>query len=111
MISKAANFGKKCLALRLKSKPPHPDWPVPYPYMCPEEVLTCPVRKIGDVEDYLAHITKNQPFPLQSPSLVRRNFDEPFWDRHMFPIGFDEEEVIETEEKSLPAVWFPSNVS
>ncbi|KAK2581223.1 hypothetical protein KPH14_008021 [Odynerus spinipes] len=50
----------KCMAIRMKSRPPPPEWPVPYPNTCPDEEAKCPVRAINDVENYFHSLLQTQ---------------------------------------------------
>ncbi|XP_012272397.2 uncharacterized protein LOC105695435 [Orussus abietinus] len=102
----------KCLIMRLKGKPPHPSWPVPYPNECPEEIgkENCPVRAINDVENYLLEILNNGPQPPPSWSEDQtpppKPEGGPYVSRHFY-LHEPDPEVEEDVEKIYPAVWAP----
>ncbi|XP_033322185.2 uncharacterized protein LOC117218141, partial [Megalopta genalis] len=95
----------KTLALRLKGRRPHPDWPVPYPYDCPKGAALCPTREIDDVENYLFHLL-NSSKPLVHES-VDLNTTESYMRRHVY-VHEPDPEVPEDFPRQHPAVWIPS---
>ncbi|XP_076654222.1 uncharacterized protein LOC143359832 [Halictus rubicundus] len=95
----------KTLALRLKGRRPHPDWPVPYPYDCPKGEARCPTREIHDVENYLVQLLTSSK-PLIHESVENINPPEPYMERHIYvhePDPEDEEDF----PRQHPAVWIP----
>ncbi|XP_076299660.1 uncharacterized protein LOC143218377 [Lasioglossum baleicum] len=98
----------KTLALRLKGRRPHPDWPVQFPFDCPKGELRCPTREINDVENYLFHLL-NSSKPLIHESAANLNVTEPYMKRHFYihaPDPEDEEDI----PRQHPAVWIPRQV-
>ncbi|XP_029160788.1 uncharacterized protein LOC114932651 [Nylanderia fulva] len=101
----------KCMAMRLKGKPPHPDWPVHYPYEGPErDSVKYPIRMIDDVENYLISIVTTQPLPLLQAGvggpLIRPTYDVPYIERHVHVHAPDPE--IEGDTRRVhPAAWVP----
>ncbi|KMQ95865.1 thioredoxin domain-containing protein 6 [Lasius niger] len=104
----------KCMAMRLKGKPPHPDWPVHYPQSeCPESNSMCPIRMIDDVENYLISIITTQPPPLLQTGigiggvpLIRPTYDAPYIERHVHV--HEPDPKIEGDTRRVhPAAWVP----
>ncbi|XP_053986999.1 uncharacterized protein LOC128880691 [Hylaeus volcanicus] len=95
----------RTIAMRLRGRRPHPDWPVPYPFECPKGAKRCPTRAINDVEEYLVHlITSKTPLLHESP-IVHGNqasFTEKYVHVHE-PDPEDEEDFHRVD----PAVWVP----
>lgn len=100
------------MAMRLKGKPPHPDWPVRYPYESPDrDSIKCPIRAIDDVENYLISIITNTPSPLLQPDVpaIRPIYDAPYMQRHVHvhePVPEIEGDV----RRVHPAAWVPPQV-
>lgn len=100
------------MAIRLKGKPPHPDWPVHYPYDSPDrDSKECPIRAIDDVENYLVSIITKGPPPLIQTdiSIIRPIYDAPYIQRHVHV----HERVLEIEgdvHRVHPAAWVPPQV-
>ena len=95
--------GDKCLAIRLRCKPPPPEWPVTYPYECPEGIKRCPVRAIDDVENYLRSV-------LQAPPKTEReSLNGSYLERHV-SVNEPDPENQEDHQRVYPAVWFPPHV-
>ncbi|XP_076754872.1 uncharacterized protein LOC143425768 [Xylocopa sonorina] len=95
----------KTIALRLKGRRPHPDWPVPYPFECPKGEKRCPSRAIDDVENYLLHLLTSKT-PLLHENAAPLSGDESYMERHVHvhePDPEDEEDFPRTH----PAVWVP----
>lgn len=97
------------MVMRLRGRPPHPDWPTKYPNECARDVIKCPVRAINDVENYLLGIIEREPPPLMSTTLVRRHFEQSFVERN-FCIRRTDSEVEEDVEVTYPAAWVPPQV-
>nr|XP_031844672.1 uncharacterized protein LOC116432239 [Nomia melanderi] len=95
----------KTLALRLKGRRPHPDWPVPYPYECPKGATRCPTREINDVENYLSDLL-NSSKPLLHESALNLNATESYMKRHVYVHEPDPEDQ-EDFRRTHPAVWIP----
>ncbi|XP_071644393.1 uncharacterized protein [Temnothorax longispinosus] len=99
----------KCMAMRLKSKPPHPDWPVHYPYEGPDrDSMMSPIRAIDDVENYLVSIVTKGPPPLLQTDVpaIRPIYDAPYMQRHVHVHEPDPE--IEGDVRRVhPAAWVP----
>lgn len=105
----------KCMAMRLKGKPPHPDWPVHYPHECPERnSMKCPIRAIDDVENYLISIITTQPPSLigteAGAPLSRPTYDYvPYIERHVYV--HEPDPKIEGDVRRVhPAAWVPPQV-
>lgn len=100
------------MAMRLKGKPPHPDWPVHYPYECPERnAMKCPIRAIDDVENYLMSIIATQPPPLiqTGVGVSRPTYDVPYIERHVYV--HEPDPKIEGDVRRVhPAAWVPPQV-
>lgn len=104
------------MAIRLKGKPPHPDWPVHYPHECPERnSMKSPIRTIDDIENYLISIITTQPPPLIETGiggvpLSRPTYDNvPYIERHVYVHEPDPE--IEGDMRRVhPAAWVPPQV-
>ncbi|KAG5346189.1 TXND6 protein, partial [Acromyrmex charruanus] len=97
----------KCMAMRLKGKPPHPDWPVQYPYESPErDSVTYPIRAINDVENYLISIlTQGPPIFLETEDPeIRPTYDEPYMKRHVYEY---KPEIEGDVPRVYPAAWVP----
>lgn len=102
------------MAMRLRGKPPHPDWPVHYPYESPDPSVKGPIRTIDDIENYLISIITTTPLPLVpsgiGPPIVRPIQDLPYIQRHVCKHEPDPE--IEGDvRREYPAVWVPPQVS
>lgn len=98
----------RTIAMRLKGRRPHPDWPVPYPFECPKGTKRCPTRAINDVEDYLIHLLTSTT-PLIHPNAVPSSLNESYMQRYVYvhePDPEDEEDFPRTD----PAVWVPPQV-
>ncbi|XP_067213347.1 uncharacterized protein [Linepithema humile] len=99
----------KCMAMRLKGKPPHLDWPVHYPHEYPERSSKCPIRAIDDVENYLINIITVGPPPLLLSGVgitSRPTYDAPYIKRHVYVHEPDPE--IEGDVRRVhPAAWVP----
>lgn len=102
----------KCMAMRLKGKPPHPDWPVHYPYESPErDSVKYPIRAIDDVENYLISIITKGPLPLLQTDVpaIRPTYDAPYIQRHVHVHEPDPE--IEGDVRRVhPVAWVPPQV-
>ncbi|XP_046622709.1 uncharacterized protein LOC124306261 [Neodiprion virginianus] len=102
----------KCMIMRLKGRPPHPDWPVKYPVECPDESTDCPVRVINDVEKYLSKIIYDEPPPLihGAGALLpptRTSYEiKDFASRHVH-VHEPDPEVEDDVKRTYPAVWVP----
>lgn len=99
----------RTIAMRLKGRRPHPDWPVPYPFECPKGTKRCPTRAINDVEDYLIHLLTSTT-PLIHPNAAPSSLNESYMERYVYvhePDPEDEEDFPRTD----PAVWVPPQVS
>ncbi|KAL6258706.1 hypothetical protein P5V15_010656 [Pogonomyrmex californicus] len=98
----------RCMAMRLKGKPPHPDWPVHYPYECPERNSKCPIRAIDDIENYLISIIAEEPPPLLEAGMpvTRPTYDKPYIQRHVY-IYEPDPEIEGDERREHPAAWVP----
>lgn len=102
----------KCMAMRLKGKPPHPDWPVRYPHECPERnSMKCPIRAIDDVENYLINIITVGPPPLlvSGVSAVRPIYDAPYIERHVY-VHTPDPTIEDDVHREHPAAWVPPQV-
>lgn len=103
------------MAMRLKGKPPHPDWPVRYPHECPERnSMKCPIRAIDDVENYLISIITTRPPPLIGTEigapLSRPTYDDvPYIDRHVY-VHKPDPKIEDDVRRVHPAVWVPPQV-
>lgn len=99
------------MALRLKGKPPHPDWPVAYPYENSDPSVKQPIRAIDDVENYLISIITTEPPPLlpirSGAPLTRPTYDAPYMKRHVYVY---DPEVEGDERREHPAAWVPPQV-
>ncbi|XP_015114962.1 uncharacterized protein LOC107039716 [Diachasma alloeum] len=97
----------KILAMRLKARPPPSDWPVPYPFKCPEDDKKCPMRAINDVENFLALILEEQPSGDNKEGEEALSYVE----RHKCAVSRNEGEEDEEEEEGrevvYPAVFYP----
>ncbi|XP_076626727.1 uncharacterized protein LOC143344499 [Colletes latitarsis] len=94
----------RTLAMRLKGRRPHPDWPVPYPVECPKG-FKCPTRAINDVENYLIHLITNRN-PLLHETPITYGNEESYMERHVRvyePDPEDEEDFPRVD----PAIWVP----
>ncbi|KYQ60210.1 Thioredoxin domain-containing protein 6 [Trachymyrmex zeteki] len=99
----------KCMAMRLKGKQPHPDWPVYYPYESPErDSVVYPIRAINDVENYLISIiTKGPPTLLQTDvPAIRPTYDTPYMQRHVH-VHKPDPEIEGDVHRVHPAAWVP----
>ncbi|XP_011684355.1 PREDICTED: uncharacterized protein LOC105447830 isoform X2 [Wasmannia auropunctata] len=99
----------KCMAMRLKGKPPHSDWPVHYPYENPEcNSVKCPIRAINDVENYLISIiTKGPPSLLENDEpMIRPTYNAPYIQRHKH-VHEPDPKVEGDMRRVHPAVWVP----
>jgi hypothetical protein len=101
------------MAMRLKGKPPHLDWPVRYPHESPERnSMKCPIRAIDDVENYLISIITVEPPPLLISGVdvvSRPTYDAPYIKRHVYVHEPDPE--IEGDVRRVhPAAWVPPQV-
>ncbi|RLU17823.1 hypothetical protein DMN91_010061 [Ooceraea biroi] len=100
----------KCMAMRLKGKPPHPDWPVRYPHECPKRSeMKCPIRTIDDVENYLISIIMKEPPPLLQTGpvpMIRPTYDAPYMERHVYVYEPDPE-VESDVRREHPVAWTP----
>ena len=96
------------MIMRLKGRPPHPDWPVQYPVVCSQGETRCPTRQINDVENYLLKIIYDFP-PALLTAGTRMYFDEPFFQRHL-KIYEPDSENEEDHTRVYPAVWMPPQV-
>lgn len=102
------------MAMRLKGRAPHPDWPVPYPYEAPKlNDMKTPNRQIDDVENYLIHIITKEPFsfaPTDPRMPVHRPIYElPYIERHVY-VHEPDPEVEGDVYRTHPAVWVPPQV-
>ncbi|XP_046745282.1 uncharacterized protein LOC124410720 [Diprion similis] len=102
----------KCMVMRLKGRPPHPDWPVKYPVEYPDKSTDCPVREINDVENYLSKIIYDEPPPLihgagtlLPPTRTSYEIKE-FANRHVY-VHEPDPEVEDDVKRTYPAVWVP----
>lgn len=89
--------------MRIRCKPPPPEWPVPYPNECPKGTPKCPIRAINDVENYLRSILQAPPSDPNSPIIGT------FLERHTY-VHEPDEENEEDYRRIYPAVWFPPHV-
>ncbi|XP_012541620.3 uncharacterized protein LOC105839684 [Monomorium pharaonis] len=99
----------KCMAMRLKGKPPHPDWPVHYPYGAPDRnSAKLPIRAIDDVENYLVSIITKGPPPLLQTDVpaIRPTYDAPYIERHVH-VHEPDPEVEGDVRRVHPAAWVP----
>jgi hypothetical protein len=101
------------MVMRLRGRPPHEEWPVPYPYECPPEEK-CPSRKIDDIENYLISlITQAEPPPLMYTGPVppiRPIYDVPIYmDRHVY-VHEPDPDIEDDVRYEYPAVWVPPQV-
>ncbi|XP_028522261.1 uncharacterized protein LOC107997291 [Apis cerana] len=95
----------RTIAMRLKGRRPHPDWPVSFPFECPKGIKRCPTREINDVENYLIHLLTSKE-PLLQGNAVPFNTTDSYMERHVYvhePDPEDEEDF----PRSHPAVWVP----
>ncbi|XP_017762370.1 PREDICTED: uncharacterized protein LOC108552374 [Eufriesea mexicana] len=95
----------RTIAMRLKGRRPHPDWPVPYPFECPKGTKRCPTRAINDVENYLLHLLTSST-PLIQGNTASFASEDSYMERHVYvhePDPEDEEDFPRTH----PAVWVP----
>ncbi|XP_076232878.1 uncharacterized protein LOC143178233 [Calliopsis andreniformis] len=95
----------RTIAMRLKGRRPHPDWPVPYPHECPKGEKRCPSRAINDVEDYLVHLITSKE-PLVHENVVTFSTDQSYMERHVYrhePDPENEEDFPRVD----PAIWVP----
>ncbi|XP_011307360.1 uncharacterized protein [Fopius arisanus] len=94
----------KILAMRLKARPPPADWPVPYPFKCPDDDKKCPMREINDVENYLSLILEEKFVGDDQEGDEALSYVE----RHKFVVrwGEDEEEEEDGREVVYPAVFY-----
>lgn len=102
----------KCMAMRLKGKPPHPDWPVHYPYESLEhDSMKCPIRAIDDVENYLVSVITIGPPPLVETDVptVRPTYDAPYIQRHVH-VHEPDPEIEDDVRHEHPAAWVPPQV-
>jgi len=100
------------MAMRLKGKPPHPDWPVHYPYESPErDSVKCPIRAIDDVENYLISIITKGPPPLLQTDVpaIRPIYDAPYIQRHVY-VHEPDPEIEGDVRRVYPAAWVPPQV-
>lgn len=98
----------RCMAMRLKGKPPHPDWPIRYPY---EDSKKGPIRAIDDIENYLVSIITDGPPPFSETEVptIQPPSDEPYIQRHVHVYEPDPE--IEDDIRLVfPAAWIPPQV-
>lgn len=98
----------RTIAMRLKGRRPHPDWPVSFPFECPKGIKKCPTREINDVENYLIHLLTSKE-PLLQGNAVPFNTTDSYMERHVYvhePDPEDEEDFPRTH----PAVWVPPQV-
>lgn len=104
----------KCMAMRLKGKPPHADWPVHYPLERPQRnSIKGPIRAIDDVENYLINIITVGPPPLLISGIgtvaSRPIYNAPYIERHVYVHEPDPE--IEGDVRRVhPAAWVPPQV-
>lgn len=99
----------RTIAMRLKGRRPHPDWPVSFPFECPKGIKRCPTREINDVENYLIHLLTSKE-PLLQGNAVPFNTTDSYMERHVYvhePDPEDEEDFPRTH----PAVWVPPQVN
>lgn len=101
------------MAMRLRGKPPHPDWPVHYPYEGLDPKIKHPIRAIDDVENYLVNIITKEPPPLLPVTIgvpvARPIYDKPYIERHVF-VHEPDPEVEGDVQRVHPAVWMPPQV-
>ncbi|KAI4486830.1 hypothetical protein M0804_006200 [Polistes exclamans] len=102
----------KCMAIRLKSRPPPSDWPVPYPHTCPEitDEENCPVRAINDVETFFHNLLQSHSHRktivgnlLETP---RQSIIGTYMERYVYihePDPENEEDVFRID----PPIWAP----
>ncbi|XP_017880586.1 uncharacterized protein LOC108625254 [Ceratina calcarata] len=95
----------RTIAMRLKGRRPHPDWPVPYPFECPKGTKRCPQRQINDVEDYLVHLLTSKT-PLLQGTVVPVPENSSYMERHVYEHVVDPEDE-EDFPRTHPAVWVP----
>ncbi|KAL2718977.1 TXND6 protein [Vespula squamosa] len=105
----------KCMAIRLKSRPPPYDWPVPYPFECPDDVPSekCPTRAINDVENYFHDLIDTQSY---RKTIVGDLFKFPresivgtYMERYVYEYEADSEDEEDTSRVD-PVIWAPFNV-
>ncbi|CAK9821983.1 Thioredoxin domain-containing protein 6 [Anthophora retusa] len=95
----------RTIAMRLKGRRPHADWPVPYPYECPKGTKRCPTRQINDVEEYLVHLITSTK-PLIAEEVPPPPSDSTFMERYVYVHEPDTEEE-EDFARIHPAIWVP----
>lgn len=100
--------------MRLKGRPPHPDWPVKYPVECEDKSQDCPTREINDVENYLIKIIFDQPPPLvhgagSTLPATRTVYETNFASRHVY-VHEPNPEVEDDVQRTYPGVWVPPQV-
>ncbi|XP_035739476.1 uncharacterized protein LOC118449229 [Vespa mandarinia] len=104
----------KCMAIRMKSRPPPIDWPVPYPFTCPEDVPPekCPVRAINDIENYFHSLLDNQSrrttivgdlLKMPKESIVGT-----YMERYTYEYEADPEDEDDIDRID-PPIWAPNN--
>ncbi|XP_024942923.1 uncharacterized protein LOC107269952, partial [Cephus cinctus] len=91
----------KCMALRLKGKPPQLSWPVPFPHECPEELEICPIRAVDDVENYLNYLLNARNTSTDQPEEIKS-----YMERHTHVQEADPNVEGDTD-KVYPAAWTP----
>ncbi|CAK9809989.1 Thioredoxin domain-containing protein 6 [Anthophora plagiata] len=95
----------RTIAMRLKGRRPHADWPVPYPFECPKGTKRCPTRQINDVEEYLVHLITSTN-PLIAEDVPPPPSDSTFMERYVYVHEPDDEEE-EDFARIHPAIWVP----
>lgn len=102
------------MAMRLRGKPPHPDWPVRYPYEDSVPSVKQPTRAIDDVENYLVSIITTGPPPLlpiaTGVPTTRPTYDAPYVERHVYVHEPDPEIEEDDVRRVHPAAWAPPQV-
>lgn len=98
----------RCVAMRLKGKPPHPDWPIHYPHESSDS-MKGPIRAINDVENYLVSIITEEPPPLLETDMPRPTYDAPYMQRHVH-VHEPDPEIEGDVQLVYPAAWVPPQV-
>lgn len=103
------------MVMRLKGRPPHPDWPVKYPVECPDKSKAeLPTREINDVENYLLKIIHDEPPPLVQGTggipRIRTVYENDFATRYVC-VREPNPDVEDDVKRIYPGVWVPPQVS
>ncbi|XP_043677080.1 uncharacterized protein LOC122633351 [Vespula pensylvanica] len=105
----------KCMAIRLKARPPPTEWPIPYPYVCSDDVPpeNCPVRAINDVENFFHDLLETQSYRKTIVGdlfkMPRDSISGTYMERHFYEYEADPEDEEDTSRID-PPIWAPSNV-